>query len=90
MDSEYTAEETSQHIEALGDSVTVIDEAIATGERDEDTLNLIDRNVRHIEIMLAKEHIQASQADFKPFEDAIKRGKAVQSNEDAHTKPVKP
>jgi adenine/guanine phosphoribosyltransferase-like PRPP-binding protein len=77
MDNEYTAEETAQAIKAMGDSVTVIDDAIASGLTDEETLDAIDRNVRHIEIMLAKDHIKESGADLKPFESAVKRGKAV-------------
>jgi hypothetical protein len=77
MDNEYTVEEIAQAIKAMGDSVTVIDDAIASGLNDEETLDAIDRNVRHLEIMLGKDHIKSSGADLKPFEAAIKRGKAA-------------
>lgn len=70
-------EQTTQDITAMGHSVIVIDDAIASGLTDEETLDAIDRNVAHLEIMLAKDHIKSSGADLKPFEAAVKRGKAV-------------
>jgi hypothetical protein len=68
---------TEQDIKALGDSVAVIDAVLALDTKTEEDLDTLDRNVRHIEIMLAKDHIKKSGADLKPFESAVKRGKAV-------------
>ena len=69
---EYDVE---QDIKALGDSVTVIDEMLAIDDPTQDDLDALDRNVRHIEIMLAKDRIKNSGKKLKPFEDAVKRGK---------------
>ena len=71
---EYDVE---QDIKALGDSVTVIDEMLAIDDPTEDDLDTLDRNVRHIEIMLAKDHIQNSGEDLTVFEDAVGRGREV-------------
>jgi hypothetical protein len=72
---EEETDRTGQDIKALGDSVTVIDAVLALDTKTEEDLDTLDRNVRHIEIMLAKDHIKESGADLKPFEDAVKRGK---------------
>ena len=69
-------EQTAQDIKALGDSVAVIDQVLAGNYDYDDANDALDRNVRHIEIMLAKDHIKSSGANLKPFEDAVKRGKA--------------
>ena len=69
---EYDVE---QDIKALGDSVTVIDQMLAIDEPTEEDLDTLDRNVRHIEIMLAKDHIKNSGKNLKPFKDAVARGR---------------
>jgi hypothetical protein len=71
---EITAEQVAQDIKALGDSVTLIDAILAQDVRTEEDDDTLDRNVRHIEIMLAKEHIKSSGADLKPFKDAVAKG----------------
>ncbi len=53
-----TPEEIAQHYSALGDSVDLINEYRASppdGLTAEEVTDAIDRNVRHIEIMLAKD-----------------------------------
>lgn len=74
---EKTPEEIAQDIKALGDSVVVID-AILAGEHSfedaDDAADALDRNVRHIEIMLAKDHIKDSGEDLTAFQDAVERG----------------
>ena len=69
---EYDVE---QNIKALGDSVIVIDQMLAVDEPTEDDLDTLDRNVRHIEIMLAKDHIKNSGEDLAAFVDAVARGR---------------
>lgn len=70
-------EQTEQDIKALGDSVAVIDQVLALDTPDEEALDALDRNVRHIEIMLAKEHIKKSGANLKSFEKAVTNGREV-------------
>jgi hypothetical protein len=69
--------QTQQDITALGHSVIVIDDVLALDTPDEEQLDALDRNVRHIEIMLAKEHIIDSGADLSEFEAAVARGREV-------------
>lgn len=78
---ELEEDRTPQDIKALGDSVTVIDNMINTpidgNLTAEDRDDRIDRNVRHIELMLAKRHIVDSGEDLTVFEDAVSRGRGV-------------
>ena len=57
---EITAEEIAQHYSAMGDSVTLINGIIAGNafaDEDADTKqDCVDRNVEHLEIMLAKDY----------------------------------
>ena len=59
MDNEITAEEIAQHYTAMGHSVDLIN-AIIAGEAmaDDDAVDkqdCVDRNVEHLEIMVAKD-----------------------------------
>jgi len=59
MDNEITAEEIAQHYTAMGHSVDLINDIIA-GEAmaDDDAADkqaCVDRNVEHLEIMVAKD-----------------------------------
>lgn len=74
---ELTEEQkTERQISAMGDSVYVINNEIASGNHTEEIHNTIDRNVRHLEIMLSKENIQNSGSSLTVFETAIADGKA--------------
>ena len=74
---ELTEEQkTEKQISAMGDSVYVINNEIASGNHTEEIHNTIDRNVRHLEIMLSKENIQNSGSSLTVFETAITDGKA--------------
>jgi hypothetical protein len=66
----------ARQISALGDSVTVINRAIESGDHEERTHDAIDRNVRHLELTIAKDEIKSSGTDLAPFEQAIAAGKA--------------
>ena len=57
---EITAEEIAQHYSAMGDSVTLINDIIAGDAMAEDDAadkqGCVDRNVEHLEIMVAKDY----------------------------------
>lgn len=54
-----SAEEIAQHYKAMGDSVTLINDIInnqaMVEESTEEKHDCVDRNVKHLEIMLAKD-----------------------------------
>ena len=72
-----SAEDIAQHYTALGHSVDLIN-AIIAGERQEhtqdETNNRVERNVRHLEIMVAKDFW--TNEDMTASNDAITAGKA--------------
>ena len=55
-----TAEEIAEHYSAMGDSVSLINSIIAgtemADESAEDKQDCVDRNVEHLEIMVAKDY----------------------------------
>jgi len=59
MENEITAEEIAQHYSAMGDSVDlingIIDGSLMADDTQEDKNVCVDRNVRHLEIMVAKD-----------------------------------
>jgi hypothetical protein len=75
-ENQFSREETLNHLAALHDSVSVIGRIIDADERTTDALDEIDRNVRHIRIMCAMQHVKDSGADLKPFTDAAASGTA--------------
>ena len=50
-----SAEEIAQHYSAMGDSVNLINEVIASGDTDEESVDTIARNKEHLELMVAKD-----------------------------------
>jgi hypothetical protein len=68
-------EQLAQDLKALGDSVWLIEKTLALVDKADDDLDIISRNVKHIEIMLVKEHILTSGADLKPFEAVVAKAK---------------
>lgn len=74
--SKFTfAEEIAQDYKAAGDSVTLINELVALSERNEDQIDNVRRNVKHLEIMVAKDFWTTE--DLEPFKAAIAAGNAV-------------
>ena len=73
MENEITAEEIAQHYSAMGDSVTlingIIDGSLMADDTQEDKNDCVDRNVRHLEIMVAK--------DFWTTEDMTDANSAI-------------
>ena len=73
MENEITAEEIAQHYSAMGDSVDLIngilDGSLMADDTQEDKNDCVDRNVRHLEIMVAK--------DFWTTEDMTSANSAI-------------
>lgn len=78
MMDEQTPEQIAQHYKALGDSVWLINAVIAgeemANDTDEDKKDCVERNVRHLEIMKAKDFW--SDEDFTAVDAAIAAGNA--------------
>ena len=51
-----TAAQIVQHYTAMGHSVDLIHEVIATSDTDEESLDTISRNVEHLELMLTRDY----------------------------------
>lgn len=75
---ELTPEEIQQHYSAAMDSVDLINGIIAGTQMveasDEDKNACVERNVAHLEIMVAKDYWTTE--DLTPFTQAIAAGKA--------------
>ena len=73
---EITTEEIAQHYSAMGDSVTLITDIIACDAMAEDDAadkqGCVDRNVEHLEIMVAKDYW--TDEDMTDVESAITAG----------------
>ena len=73
MENEITAEEIQSHYSAMGDSVDlingIIDGSLMADDTQEDKNDCVDRNVRHLEIMVAK--------DFWTTEDMTSANSAI-------------
>jgi len=78
MSEVKTAEEIAQDYTAMGHSVTLINEVIAgtqmADESAEDRQNCVDRNVEHLEIMVAKDYW--TDESMTASNSAITAGKA--------------
>lgn len=51
-----TAVEIETHFTIMKESISLINEAIATNDKDEETLSCIRRNAKHLEDMVNKEY----------------------------------
>lgn len=71
-----TEQTTAQDIRALGDSVSVINELVATATLSEQQRRFLKANVDHISLMLSKEHIIAYTGDKTAFAAAVESGTA--------------
>lgn len=75
MENEITAEEIASHYSAAMDSVTLINAVIANPAAYADDETVLQRNVDHLNIMVAKDYW--TDEDLQPFNDAISAGEAV-------------
>jgi hypothetical protein len=67
-----TAEEIAQHYSAAMDSVNLINDLMAQESRNEEEQDTVDRNVDHLEIMVAKDFWTTE--DLTPLNNAITAG----------------
>ena len=76
MENEIIVEEIAKHYSAMGDSVdlinAIIDGSLMADDTQEDKNDCVDRNVRHIQIMLAKDYW--TNEDLQPANDAVTSG----------------
>lgn len=74
---EKTAEEKAViDLTAAMDSVNLINELIATGSHDDGIDDRVQANYKHLEIVLARDHIIADTTDKTALTAAIAAGKA--------------
>ncbi len=69
MVEKITAAEIAQHYRAAMDSVNLINELVASGDTDEETVDTLKRNKDHLKIMVDKDYWTTE--DLQPFKDAI-------------------
>jgi len=69
MEEEITVEEIAQHYSSAMDSVNLINEIVASGDTDGESIDALQRNKEHLEIMVAKDFWTTE--DLQPFKDAI-------------------
>tara|TARA_R100000700_G_C3159329_1_gene135782 strand:+ start:359 stop:574 length:216 start_codon:yes stop_codon:yes gene_type:complete len=69
MAEEITVEEIAQHYSSAMDSVNLINEIVASGDTDGESIDALQRNKEHLEIMVAKDFWTTE--DLQPFKDAI-------------------
>jgi hypothetical protein len=73
MSDELTPEQMiEKDIKAMDDSLLLIEEIKAIPSLSEEQSNTLDRNLRHLEIMLSKPHIIESGFSLSKFEAALK------------------
>lgn len=75
MNEELTPEEIAKHYSACLDSVFVINDAIANTSKYKNDTTAIERNVKHLEVMLNAPFWTTE--DMAPIESAIAAGNAV-------------
>ena len=63
-----TAAEIAQHYRAAMDSVNLINEIVASGDTDEESVDTLKRNRDHLKIMLTRDYWTTE--DLQPFKDA--------------------
>lgn len=68
-------EEVAMHYKAAMDSVNLINALVAQGDLDAEQLDTLDRNVRHLEIILTRPYW--TDEDLTPLTNAVATGKAV-------------
>ena len=62
-------------VELSKDSVVLIDELAASGKLDAETLDRLERNARHLEIIMSKNNLNAETKSL--FESAIVKARAL-------------
>ena len=70
-----TPEQIAQHYSAALDSVNLITDLMSLSSRTEEQVATVDRNVEHLEIMVAKDYWTTE--DLAPLNAAIEAGQAA-------------
>lgn len=73
---QFTAEEVEKHIHGMDASVNLINSLISENSKTEEKLDTMDRNVRHLEIMMAFDSIKNSEWDLRDYTKAVSDGRA--------------
>lgn len=68
---ETTEQQALRHVNAMHDSVNLINQLLADEVTDQDNLETISRNYQHLEIMLGKAIVSESDLDLSAFEPCI-------------------
>jgi hypothetical protein len=68
-------EQADKDIEHMRHSIGAIFSAVADCKHSREEHDIIDRNVAHLELMLAKEHVANHSSDKSAFHSAIAAGK---------------
>jgi hypothetical protein len=76
MTHTFTPEDTAEHLAGLQASADAIDALISHSDGSNGERDMMDRNVRHIGIMCAMDHLKNCGEDLTPFTDAQARGVA--------------
>ena len=74
MTHEFTMEDTEEHLRGLQASVDLINSLMESNDRSQENLDTMDRNVRHIGIMCAMEHLHSH--DLESYKTAASAGSA--------------
>jgi len=72
---EHTAEEIARHYSAAMDSVNLLNTGKPSDMDDAEWADMVDRNVEHLKIMVAKDFWTTE--DLTPFNDAIAANEAA-------------
>ena len=72
----FTTEETERQVAALQDSVNLINKLLTDNIKTSETLDIMDRNARHIHIMCEKKHIKEFGVELSPYLEAANAGLA--------------
>jgi hypothetical protein len=73
---EFSPEAVAEHLNGLHESALLIDALIDAGVKDEQSMDTMTCNVRHIGAMLSMDHIKECGDDLEAVKDAQHRGLA--------------
>ena len=73
MEERSLASQTEIDIEALNDSLWLINKVLEEDVQTQESNDVIDRNIEHIEAMIEKEHILNSGFDLSIFKDIVSK-----------------
>ena len=70
----------AKHIAAAMDSVRLINALVASGKTDKDSLDSLERNYMHLELICAKDYAKDFTTEVAQMTEAISSAKAVHAN----------